>query len=627
MKNKALFFSLFLLCAFASPAQQITISFTGRDAVNNERVLLSSVEICNLTMGWSFVADLTPNDTTVIFSHTNGIVDTEESTQGIGLRLSQNSPNPFDTYTEVSLTVGEKGDVTFDLTDAQGRVLQKQRFQNLMKGIHRFRLSVPAPGIYILSANQNGKKSSIKMVQTGNHAHCNIDYIGAAEYPVMGISPKEATRQVITDLPFEEGNLMRYRGIRIVNDQLQIQGEAIVRTLINSDQIVLPMQMRSRACPGITPLTDYDGNTYASVMIGTQCWMKDNLRTTHYADGTPIAAGSILSNTTGYFYHSDSLSDALYGYYYNWTAAMRNGASSNSNPSGVQGVCPDGWHMPSDAEWQMMEARIGIAPNDISLWGNRGNVAAKISRLESWLPSTTDYSPGNSNNNFYNMFGFSALPAGEYASTINNLYTNAGFWSATMSGNEAIQRSLYYDSASITRSLSPIEIGRNVRCVYNMPMDTAPAQYGFSSAQPMCTDSLDSFSFAAGTYAGSAPDLVNTGCLYYCPAPKWLVFKIVESGDLTLSISHSENRDIDFICWGPFNGYEAAEDLLHGITADDLNDHIMVDCIYSAASTEYCHIPNAQEGEFYVMLVTNYSRTPGTITITKVEGSGSISCD
>ena len=83
MKNKALFFSLFLLCALASPAQQITISFTGRDAVNNERVLLSSVEICNLTMGWSFVADLTPNDTTVIFSHTNGIVDTEESTQGM----------------------------------------------------------------------------------------------------------------------------------------------------------------------------------------------------------------------------------------------------------------------------------------------------------------------------------------------------------------------------------------------------------------------------------------------------------------------------------------------------------------------------------------------------------------
>ncbi|MBR4535035.1 MAG: hypothetical protein IKO62_00075 [Bacteroidales bacterium] len=104
-------------------------------------------------------------------------------------------------------------------------------------------------------------------------------------------------------------------------------------------------------CP--STVTDYDGNIYYTVQIGSQCWMKQNLRTTHYANGASIALGSSTSTTTAYRYYPNNNSSnvSTYGYLYNWPAVMHGASSSSSNPSGVQCICPNGWHVPSDAEW------------------------------------------------------------------------------------------------------------------------------------------------------------------------------------------------------------------------------------------------------------------------------------
>ncbi len=95
-------------------------------------------------------------------------------------------------------------------------------------------------------------------------------------------------------------------------------------------------------------VTDYDGNVYNTVLIGTQCWMKENLRTTHYADGWP------LENTQ--FKYPDNSADnvGIYGLLYNRNVAMRGVNESSSVPSGVQGICPDGWHLPSNGEWNQL---------------------------------------------------------------------------------------------------------------------------------------------------------------------------------------------------------------------------------------------------------------------------------
>ena len=113
---------------------------------------------------------------------------------------------------------------------------------------------------------------------------------------------------------------------------------------------------------GTSSLRDVDGNEYETVLIGSQCWMAENLRTTRFANGGSISVGSLSSNsytTPFYFdpleldYHTEfSITD--FGYLYNWTAAMNDEESSDANPSGVQGICPEGWHLPSEAEWQVI---------------------------------------------------------------------------------------------------------------------------------------------------------------------------------------------------------------------------------------------------------------------------------
>src|SRR6056297_2140139 len=107
---------------------------------------------------------------------------------------------------------------------------------------------------------------------------------------------------------------------------------------------------------GTDSVQDYDGNWYHTVPIGNQCWMKENMRVTHYEDGTEIShvtGDTEWDNLTEtdkawcYYNNSDSLGN-IYGALYTWAAAMNGAASSNDNPSGVQGLCPDGWNLTRD---------------------------------------------------------------------------------------------------------------------------------------------------------------------------------------------------------------------------------------------------------------------------------------
>ena len=165
-------------------------------------------------------------------------------------------------------------------------------------------------------------------------------------------------------------------------------------------------------------VTDIDGNYYDAVKIGDQVWMAQNLRTTHYADGTAIP-----------YYVNPDLDASVYGYYYNWPAAIHGAASSNTVPSGVQGVCPNGWHLPSDAEWTQLTAYVGSQP-EYTCDGSSNNIAKALASTEGWNSSTNSCSPG-SDPNTNNTSGFGAVPAGCYGSMYDNAGDHACFWSST----------------------------------------------------------------------------------------------------------------------------------------------------------------------------------------------------
>ena len=175
------------------------------------------------------------------------------------------------------------------------------------------------------------------------------------------------------------------------------------------------LSYESLPCPTTPTVTDFDGNVYNTVQIGDQCWMKENLRTTHYADGTSIALGSGASSTTPYYYNDESSTTPLTyrGYHYNWMAVMHGAASSNANPSGVQGVCPMGWHVPSDAEWLQLTDYVKSVPEyTCSNLGGDNNIAKALAVDTLWYGSSNDPCAIFNDLSANNATGFSIAPAG-----------------------------------------------------------------------------------------------------------------------------------------------------------------------------------------------------------------------
>ena len=214
-------------------------------------------------------------------------------------------------------------------------------------------------------------------------------------------------------------------------------------------------------------LTDYDGNTYHTIPIGQQCWMRENLRTTHFSDGTAIAAGGLTSSTTTPYRYSPCGHDyevPTYGYLYNWVAAMQGAASSSANPSGVQGICPTGWHVPSDAEWQQLSDYVK-SQTQYQCGSDSNNIAKALASTKHWNHSYIECAVGN-NPKTNNATGFSALPA-------ETLFERAVFWSATQpqpQSGDAHNACLYYKSSDLRTSFNvafglQLSSSASVRCL------------------------------------------------------------------------------------------------------------------------------------------------------------------
>ncbi len=219
----------------------------------------------------------------------------------------------------------------------------------------------------------------------------------------------------------------------------------------------------------VTTVTDYDGNEYYTVQIGTQTWMAENLKTKHYADGTliPYVPLDTLWEYAGRdgkaycYYDNDPMNDTLYGTLYNYAAAMNGAASSDAIPSGVQGVCPNGWHLPSDAEWKLLETGLGMTQleADGTLW--RGsNEGGKMKTAGSIWTSP--------NVGATNESGFGAIPGGwrHDWGLYSHFGTYAVFWSTTAySSIEAWHRNLENTYEQVYRNYYDKRGGFSIRCI------------------------------------------------------------------------------------------------------------------------------------------------------------------
>jgi len=199
---------------------------------------------------------------------------------------------------------------------------------------------------------------------------------------------------------------------------------------------------------GQDTVTDYDGNAYHTVIIGSQVWLKENITSLHYDDGTDIPDVVAYNN-------SDSLAQ-IFGRLYTWNAAMK-----NVTTSGAQGVCPNGWHVPSSAQFTQLEIFLGGS----QVAGGK----MKDTTAGMWTYSATAGATNSS--------GFSALPAGEYDAhefmMYQLLHDYAVFWTSTQTGSLlATERYLEYNSAKCQPYNWYKVMKYSVRCVRDQGVGT-----------------------------------------------------------------------------------------------------------------------------------------------------------
>jgi uncharacterized protein (TIGR02145 family) len=203
-------------------------------------------------------------------------------------------------------------------------------------------------------------------------------------------------------------------------------------------------------------VTDYDGNVYQTVQIGDQIWMAENLKTTHYSDGTPIILAESeddwwANDLNKYcWYNFDPAYGNIYGALYDQKAAVNGYNYSITNPSGIQGVCPSGWHLPSITEWSELVSYLG---SDIA------GAKLKETTFTHWI------SP---NEGATNETGFTALPAGSYDGyDFQGLGRRVSFYTSTQFDPDLEPNviSLSYNSAGVNYYWSPPSMGLSVRCV------------------------------------------------------------------------------------------------------------------------------------------------------------------
>lgn len=239
--------------------------------------------------------------------------------------------------------------------------------------------------------------------------------------------------------------------------------------------------------PDTGTVVDVDGNEYPWKRYGDQTWMTVNLRTTRYADGTPIphvpkdSDWSSLAETgkaycfydttgTGYTEYSQENFGALY----TWAAAV----NGNTDTVGVQGACPEGWHIPSDEEWTQFERYIaenGYAYDDTQYDGTesdeeaRSKIAKAITTNWGWTSDVVTGAVGNTDMpEKQNDSKFNGVPAGYRGVNgpilgIGNLFH---WWSSTAySETHAWYRYYNYSLAYVYRSKHYVKQGFSVRCV------------------------------------------------------------------------------------------------------------------------------------------------------------------
>lgn len=429
--KKLLTFLLAITLSAYGYSQDYLISFEGSGDITN----VDSTLIQNLTQGTS---------QTVYGSDQLNLV---ESITGMNPLSDKKDkilsiyPNPAIEYCTVEFRAPKSGEIIIELYDISGKkVLQNSRY--FERGTHLIQVSGLGYGFYNIHLKSIDFNYTGKIVsQSKTRGLAQITYTGQTHNPDNETLLKNKNAEV--QMQYSAGDRLKFKAYST-----------------NYSTVVIDIPAESKTISfNFIECTDKDENNYSIVEIGTQIWMAENLKTTKFPGGNEITLvesntewDALTQNDIAYcFYDNSSTYANIYGAFYTWGAVMNGAASSDDNPSGVQGVCPDGWHMPSDAEWTEL----------VDYLGGESTAGGKMKDVGTILWDSP-------NTGATNESGFSALPGG-YRNTSGDCITieeTADFWSATLdASNFGWFRYLRDNNSNLERSTYNRPAGLSVRCV------------------------------------------------------------------------------------------------------------------------------------------------------------------
>jgi len=303
--------------------------------------------------------------------------------------------------------------------------------------------------------------------------HCVLPFFDGSTNELMRIQ-NNGNIGIGTDMP-DESALMdlssNSRGILIPRmttddisqivdpaDGLQVyctdKGKLFIYVGIESKwrEVCFGEEIISEGCPP-TFIDDRDGKVYSSVKIGDQCWMAENLNVGDKIDVPDDQMNNSIIEK--YCYNNDEINCDQYGGLYQWNEIFDGDAPS--------GICPGGWHIPSDDEWMILEGTVdslyGVGNSEWLIAGGwRGyNAGLNLKSTDGWFLS----------NNGADLYGFTAKPCGQcYFTNFNNLNEKTWFWTSTKSSNfESFFRQMDFDENRIYRGIIYDDVANSVRCI------------------------------------------------------------------------------------------------------------------------------------------------------------------
>jgi uncharacterized protein (TIGR02145 family) len=422
MQKSTLMFIL-TLGLLQTQAQDYLISFAGAGASTS----VNTVKVDNLTSG----ATVTLNGGDIL--HLKAALGIQSP--DLNNNIIKIYPNPMVGQSLITFVAPENGDVDICLVDMVGKTVY-QINKVLSPGSHSFRISGVKEGMYSVKVSGHSYSYSAKLIsQCNSQRAMGIEHV-SSDKNTPGDKLKSATATI--NMQYTNGDQLHYKGI-----------SGIYSTIVTD----VPTSSKTTTF-NFVACTDADGNNYSTVQIGAgksvlQTWMAENLNVGIQINGNVEQTQNAIIEK--YCYNEDEANCAIYGGLYEWNEMMQ-----YASTSGVKGICPTGWHLPTDEDWATV----------VTILGGESVAGGKMKSTGTIEAGTGLWN--SPNNGATNESGFTTFPAGFRAS--NGVTCSLGlhgyWWSSSQSNSDkGLYQHVTYLNSSINRDSNDKTYGLSARCI------------------------------------------------------------------------------------------------------------------------------------------------------------------